>query len=101
MTDLKREQRDGDGTNGDGDGEVRTEPTLCTSTTIAAREPERRFSGGMSCSYSGVPNSCTVPVPKRRTMRAAPSRAQNMIVIRRFSFRCAIVSTPAAGVEVG
>ena len=70
---------------------------MCTSTTIAAREPVRRFSGGMSFSYSGVPNSNMVPVPHRRTMRAAPSNAQNMIVTRLFSFTCEIVSTPVGG----
>lgn len=75
----------------------RTLPTLCTSMTIAAREPVMRFSGGISCWYSGVPNSNTVPVPHNRTIRAAPSNAQNMIVIRLFSFTCDIVSTPSAG----
>ena len=63
--------------------------------TIAAREPERRRSGGTSASYAGVPNSHTDPRPKRRTMRAAPSNAQNMSVIRPFSRMCEIVSMPA------
>ena len=53
--------------------------------------------GGICCWYSGVPNSNTVPVPHNRTIRAAPSNAQNMIVIRLFSFTCDIVSTPSAG----
>lgn len=40
---------------------VLTDPTLCTSITIALRDPGLRSSKGMSALYSGVPNSCTVP----------------------------------------
>ena len=65
----------------------RTLFAVWTSTTIAAREPERRCSGGMSSEYSGVPNSYTSPVPNSLRMRAAPSKAQNMIVILPFSLR--------------
>lgn len=39
----------------------RTVRTLCTSIAITAREPGLRSLNGTRASYSGVPNSCTVP----------------------------------------
>ena len=42
-----------------------TDPTLCTSTTITARDPGFLFSNGMRISYSGVPNSYAVPAYMR------------------------------------
>jgi hypothetical protein len=40
----------------------RTELTLYTSSIITEREPGCLLSTGMMDSYSGVPNSCTVPL---------------------------------------
>ena len=36
----------------------------------------------------------SVPLPQSRTIRGGPSNALNMTVMRPFSCRCAIVSTP-------
>ena len=43
----------------------RTELTLYTSNMITEREPGCLLSMGMMDSYSGVPNSCTVPLHQR------------------------------------
>lgn len=80
-------------------GKGRTEPTLCTSMTMTAREPGVRVDAGTSASYSAEPNSCAFPVPKRRTMRGAPTKALNKMVIRPFSRRCAMVSLPVHSCE--
>jgi hypothetical protein len=85
---------------------LQTVATLCTSTTIAARDPVLRVSMGKRFSYSGVPNSCTVPavtsevqlleiqcvrfgehgpVPNNLAILGGPSNALNRIVIRPFS----------------
>ena len=95
-----------------------TEPTLWISTTIAAREPGFRVSGGMRLSYSDVPYSWTlptvdtkiqrylissfaakaesVPVPQSLTILGGPSNAINMTVMRPFSLKWEIVSFPTS-----
>ena len=43
---------------------------------------------------AGSSHAVTTPRPKRRTIRAGPSNAQNINVIRPFSRTCATVSMP-------
>ena len=100
---------------------LRTDPTLCTSTQMTALDPGWRFSGGRNESYSGVPNSYTLPtqpskknqhftqqhteqqrrlildnspVPNNLTILGGPSNAEMSTVILPFSLKCEIVSTP-------
>jgi hypothetical protein len=84
---------------------------------MAARDPGLRIFSGSNFRYSGVPNSCTVPgrgerarvvrgtdrlrwagcyvpFPNSLAIRGGPTKALNSTVIRPFSRKCAMVSTP-------
>ena len=65
-----------------------------TSTSMIARAPGNGRELGASASNSSDPRACTVPRPWSRQMRGGPSNAHSMIVMRPFSRRCAMVSTP-------
>ncbi len=72
-----------------------------TRSTVTSMMARRAGPGSVSNRASrsakpGESGNTASPRPCSRTMFGGPSNAQNMITMRPFSRRCAIVSTPLA-----